>query len=172
MVFVEGGNAPTVQHDNLKEAEEEAKRLADKCGKKVSILESVSVIEPEEVNVRINSFEAALKFLGRENNARMCGIPGINAKAMAAIYKLCIIAEAWNKSDNFVPDFSNHNQFKYFPWFSYDEKSVKFASVGMYYTQSNSIAYFGSRLCFKTEDRAAQFGEQFIHLWNDFLLFR
>ena len=60
MVFVEGGNAPTVQHDNLKEAEEEAKRLADKCGKKVSILESVSIIEHEEVNVRINSFEAAL----------------------------------------------------------------------------------------------------------------
>ena len=53
MVFVEGGNAPTVQHDNLKEAEEEAIRLADKCGKKVSILQSVSVIEPEEVNVEI-----------------------------------------------------------------------------------------------------------------------
>jgi hypothetical protein len=171
MVFVEGENTPTVQHDNLKKAEKEAQRLADKYGKKAFVLESTSLITPDEINVKVDSFEAALEFLGRENNACMCGIPDKHAKAMVAMYKLITIAEAWNKADKFVPDYDNTNQYKWFPWFQ------KRGTAGFVFAYTNIAAsyagaLFGSRLCFSTSERAEQFGKQFIDLWNDFLLFR
>jgi len=171
MVFVEGENTPTVQHDNLKKAEKEAQRLADKYGKKAFVLKSTSLITPDEINVKVDSFEAALEYLGRENNACMCGIPDKHAKAMVAMYKLITIAEAWNKADNFVPDYDNTNQYKWFPWFQ------KRGTAGFVYAHTNNTASFayaklGSRLCFSTSERAEQFGKQFIDLWNDFLLFR
>jgi len=171
IVFVEGENTPTVQHDNLKKAEKEAQRLADKYGKKAFVLESTSLITPDEINVKVDSFEAALEYLERENNACMCGIPDKHAKAMVAMYKLITIAEAWNKSDNFVPDYDNTNQYKWFPWFQ------KRGTAGFVYAftdnaASAAYAYVGSRLCFSTSERAEQFGKQFIDLWNDFLLFR
>ena len=169
MVFVEGENTPTVQHDNLKKAEKEAQRLADKYGKKVFVLESTSLITPDEINVKVDSFEAALEFLGRENNACMCGIPDKHAKAMVAMYKLITIAEAWNKADNFVPDYDNTNQYKWFPWFR-KQGTAGFVSANTYNTASITYANIGSRLCFSTSKRAEQFGKQFIDLWNDFLL--
>ena len=172
MVFVEGENTPTLQHDNLKKAEKEAQRLADKYGKKVFVLESTSLITPDEINVKVDSLEAALEYLGRENNACMCGIPDKHAKAMVAMYKLITIAEAWNKADNFVPDFSNRNQYKYFPWFVYNDKDAGFVFAYTTNSASTAYAYFGSRLCFSTSERAEQFGKQFVDLWNDFLLFR
>ena len=172
MVFVEGENTPTVQHDNLKKAEKEAQRLADKYGKKVFVLESTSLITPDEINVKVDSFEAALEYLGRENNACMCGIPDKHAKAMVAMYKLITIAEAWNKADNFVPDFSDQKQCKYFPWFMYNDNAAGFVYAYTNFTASSANASIGSRLCFSTSERAEQFGKQFIDLWNDFLLFQ
>lgn len=171
MVFVEGENTPTIQHDNLKKAEKEAQRLADKYGKKAFVLESTSLITPDEINVKVDSFEAALEFLGRENNACMCGIPDKHAKAMFSMYKLITIAEAWNKADNFVPDYDNTNQYKWFPWFQ-KRGTAGFVCAYTYNTASFANAIIGSRLCFKTDERAEQFGKQFIDLWNDFLLFR
>lgn len=171
MVFVEGENTPTVQHDNLKKAEKEAQRLADKYGKKAFILESTSLITPDEINVKVDSYEAALEFLGRENNACMCGIPEKHAKAMVAMYKLITIAEAWNKADNFVPDYDNTNQYKWFPWFQ-KRGTAGFVFAYTYHAASAANAYIGSRLCFSTSERTEQFGKQFIDLWNDFLLFR
>ena len=172
MVFVEGESTPTVQHDNLEKAEKEAKRFADKYGKKVFVLESTSLITPDEINVKVDSFEAALEYLGRENNACICGIPEKHAKAMVAMYKLITIAEAWNKADNFIPDFSNRNQYKYFPWFVYNDNVAGFVFARTRSTASYAFAYIGSLLCFSTSERAEQFGKQFIDLWNDFLLFR
>ena len=171
MVFVEGENTPTVQHDNLEKAEKEAKRFADKYGKKVFVLESTSLITPDEINVKVDSFEAALEYLGRENNACICGIPEKHAKAMVAMYKLITIAEAWNKADNFIPDYDNTNQYKWFPWFQ-KRGTAGFVCTGTTLTAAYAPAYFGSRLCFSTSERAEQFGKQFSDLWNDFLLFR
>ena len=71
----------------------------------------------------IKSYKEALKYLKRYDetfNLVTCH----NAKALIAIEKLMVIAEAWNKADNFVPDFSNRNQYKYFPWFVYNDKAA------------------------------------------------
>ena len=165
MVFVEGKGALT-KHNDLKEAEEEAKRLADKYGKEAFIVESVSLITPDEINIKVDSFEAALEYLGRENI-----VTDKHAKAMDAMYKLITIAEAWNKADDFVPDFSDRNQYKYFPWFIYKNRASGFVYAYTTNTASYAHANIGSRFCFKTAERAEQFGKQFIGLWNDFLLF-
>ena len=132
---------------------------------------STSLIKPDEINVKVDSFESALEYLGRENNACMCRIPDKHAKAMVAMYKLITIAEAWNKADNFVPDYDNTNQYKWFPWFQ-KRGTAGFGCTRTGSAASGAGANFGSRLCFSTSERAEQFGKQFIDLWNDFLLFR
>ena len=89
--------------------------------------------------------------------------------ALIALNELFTIAEAWNEADSFVPDFSNNDQQKYFPWFVYDKDVVRFSPNG-----SMSSAYvsalLGARLCFKTIDRAKQFGLRFAGLFNKFLM--
>ena len=88
-------------------------------------------------------------------------------KAIAAINQLFTIAEAWNKEDCFVPDFSNRNQWKYFPWFTYNNDAAGFVYADTYSTATSAIAHFGSRLCFKSSERAEQFGKRFTRLYNE-----
>ena len=150
-------------------------------------------IESKEINDIVTSYEEARKYLGgKQNNDFTVAkkvvsgncvkldevtrlVKDINpshVKALIALNELFTIAQAWNKEDEFEPDFSNSNQYKYFPWFVYDNGAAGF--VFAYANSAATLAYarFGSRLCFKTPERARQFGEQFIDLWNDVLLFR
>ena len=108
-----------------------------------------------------------------EDVARL--VTDINPKhieALIALNKLFTIAQAWNKKDGFVPDFSDWNQDKWFPWFKYDKDAAGFVCAHTNYAPTNANANIGSRLCFKSSARAAQFGKQFIDLWNDVFLFR
>ena len=117
----------------------------------------------------IKSYEEALKYLKRDDDTSKLATCH-NAKALIAIEKLITIAEAWNKLDKFIPDYDNRSQYKYFPWFVYNDNAAGFVYATTNYSASFANAHFGSRLCFKTDERAAQFGKQFIDLWNDFLL--
>lgn len=87
-------------------------------------------------------------------------------KALIALNELFTIAEAWNKADEFEPDFSNRNQWKYFPWFTYNNDAAGFVCAYATGTATYAGAAAGSRLCFKTSARAKQFGKQFAHLYN------
>ena len=67
-----------------------------------------------------------------------------------------------------MPDFSNNDQQKYFPWFVYDKDVAQFSADG-----SEWVAYaatFCARLCFKTANRARQFGLRLAGLFNKFLM--
>lgn len=92
-----------------------------------------------------------------------------HVEALIALNELFTIAEAWNEADSFVPDFSDKEQQKYFPWFVYDKDVARFSPNG-----SMSSAYvsalLGARLCFKTIERARQFGQRFEGLFNKFLM--
>lgn len=175
MVFIEGENTPMVQHDNFKKAKKEAQSLADKYGKKTFVLKSKAFINP---NPKIDSFEAALEYLDRPIDNFYSSVYKTHKKSMTAIYKLITIAEAWNKMDNFIPDLSNYGQCKYYPMFEF--KAARFVCVdrGIWFIERKFLcndtqfmyAVYGSRLCFKTSERAEQFGKQFIDLWNDYLL--
>lgn len=91
-------------------------------------------------------------------------------KALIALNKLFTIAEKWNKEDGFVPDFSNKGQWKYYPWFKYEVESAGFVFAPANYSASDATAYFGSRLCFKSESRAEEFGKKYVDLYNEVFL--
>lgn len=154
-------------------------------------LEEVEVKEaPNEIIVDYNS---AREYLGGKANkqftvsqrvANMNTVPGLmdvtrlvdalnpsHVEALIALNELFTIAQAWNKADDFVPDYSDRRQAKWFPWFVYDKDRAGFVYAHTTYAPSNTNAYIGFRLCFKTANRARQFGEQFIDLWNKVLLF-
>lgn len=150
-------------------------------------------VEIKEVNECITDFEKARKHLGGKPNADFTVSKKIlsgnsvkledvaqlvndinpkHVKSLIALNKLFTLAQAWNKEDDFKPDFSNRNQTKWFPWFVYSDEAAGFVYAYTHDAAAGAYASIGSRLCFKTSDRARQFGEQFIDLWNDFLLFR
>lgn len=121
-------------------------------------------VEWNGANAEITCFEAAKQYLN---------LKGPNEKNIApliAIDQLFTIAEAWNKADGFVPDFSDFSQDKFFPWFKYDKDAAEFVFAHTYITRSYGTACIGSRLCFKTRERAEQFGKQFTHLYNKVFL--
>ena len=143
--------------------------------------------ECKEVNEVITDFESARKFIGIKSNfdftvakkrlsksvvpikgvARL--VSAINPKhldALIALNELFTIAQAWNKEDGFVPDFSDWHQDKWFPWFKYDKDAAGFVYAHTNNAPSLANASFGFRLCFKSSARAAQFGKQFAHLYN------
>ena len=91
-------------------------------------------------------------------------------KALIALNKLFTIAEKWNKEDGFVPDFSNKGQGTYFPWFKYEGESAGFVCAYANLTASGATANVGSRLCFKSESRAEEFGKKYADLYNEVFL--
>lgn len=91
-----------------------------------------------------------------------------NLEALSAMNELFTIADAWNDVDNFVPDFNNFEQQKWFPLFDYDD--YEFVFVGTKYTRTSATECFGPRICFKTEKRAEQFGKHFQGLFNKVFL--
>lgn len=151
----------------------------------------IEEVECKEVNEEITDFESARKALGLKPNdglrvtKRLIGGGDINLtdvahlvndlnpehiEALIALNKLFTIAHAWNKEDGFVPDFSDCNQDKWFPWFKYDNYAARFLYANASYTPSNAHANFGTRLCFKSFERAEQFGRQFADLYNKVFL--
>ena len=144
--------------------------------------------EVEEINEVVANFDNARFYLNIKPNAdftfpkKISGsiladirrlVRDVNPnhiKALIALNELFTIAEAWNKADNFVPDFGNTSQYKYFPWFVYNKGAAGFVCANTDYAASSTTANIGSRLCFKTAERAEQFGKQFEPLYNQVFL--
>lgn len=148
-------------------------------------------VECKDVNEVITSFDSARKALGGKPNTdffvvkrKLSGkvaqfedvarlVTYINPKhlkALIALNELFTIAQAWNKEDGFVPDFSDWHQSKWFPWFKYDKDAAGFVSASASHAPAIALANFGSRLCFKSSARATQFGKQFAELYNKVFL--
>ena len=148
-------------------------------------------VEVTEVNEIITDFETARERLGGKPNmdftvsqkvvsrnaVRLEDVTRLvqslnpsHIEALIALNELFTIAQAWNKEDGFVPDFSDWNQAKWYPWFIYNKDAAGFVFADAHSTPTYAVAYFGSRLCFKSSARAAQFGKQFAHLYNKVFL--
>ena len=148
-------------------------------------------VECKDVNEVITDFESARKALGGKPNtdfyivkiklsekvanledvARL--VTDINPKhleALIALNKLFTIAQAWNKEDDFVPDFLDEDQYKWYPAFIYDKHTERY----VYYRKLHVIKHItlssSALLCFKTPERAEQFGKQFIDIYNEIFL--
>lgn len=152
---------------------------------------TLEVVECQDVNETITNFDEARAFLGGKPNndytvskkvlsgncVQLADVTHLvqdvnqkHIKALIALNELFTIAQAWNKADDFVPDFSNSMQDKWFPWFVYDKGAAGFVCAYTATTPSNANAHIGSRLCFKTRNRAIQFGKQFVGLYNQVFL--
>lgn len=149
-------------------------------------------IESKEINEVVTDYEKAREYLGGKPNNDYTVAKKIlsgncvqlddvshlvrdlnpaHVQALIALNELFTIAQAWNKEDEFEPDFSNPNQYKYYPWFVYEKDAAGFVSASATYAATDAYASIGSRLCFKTANRARQFGEQFTDLFNKVFLF-
>lgn len=137
---------------------------------------SLEEVEIKEVNECITDFEKARKHLNGKPNADFTVSKKIfsdnsvkledvarlvndinpkHMKALVALNELFTIAQAWNKEDNFTPDFSNQNQTKWFPWFVYSNAAAGFVCADTYNAATCAGADFGSRLCFYPQIEAA-----------------
>lgn len=128
------------------------------------------VCEEKDIDDYPLTFADACKVLDIPESA--VALKGDNhlAKSAVAFYKLAVIAKAWNKIDGFVPDFSDGNQWKYYPWFVYKDHAAGFVYANAHHSASLTNANIGSRLCFKSESVAAKFGKTFTSLYNEMFL--
>ena len=165
-------------HNTRKKAEETLMDHILHHNKRSSCFLSVFDFAIEEEDSEVSSFEEAKQIVGSENfvlakeSLRFSDIE-LNIDhigALIALNKLFTIAQVWNKEDNFVPDFSDWNQDKWFPWFVYDKDAAGFVFALTHHTPTGALASIGSRLCFKSSARAAQFGRQFVYLYNQVFL--
>lgn len=136
------------------------------------------MVDEVDTNDCIPNFKAAKQLIGSsrfilaENSACFSGIEFNirHTRALVALNQLFTIAQAWNMLDNFVPNFSNYEQFKWFPCFEYNEDTKEFVFDKARYALSYTNAPTQLRLCFRTEKRAEQFGRQFVDLYNQVFL--
>ena len=169
MIYAEGQGAPTCQHDDEGKATKEAERLAEKLGVQTTVLKAVKKVFHKDITKRVKSFADACRIMGIDpvETDEMLTKLGFT-KDEIAYRKLKVVAAALN--EGWQPDWTNTNEYKYWPWFVYDRNTAGFACAHTNYTASYTSAGIGSRLCFKTSALARYAGEHFADLYNDFLL--
>lgn len=168
MVYAEGQGSPTYKHNDEPTATKEAERLAEKLGVPATVLRAVKVVAPKDITKRVKTYADACKVLGIEPvNEEALARQGFT-KDEIAYRKLKTITAALN--EGWEPDWSNGNQYKYWPWFAYKSNSAGFACAATVRAASATAAGVGSRLCYKTSTLARYAGDTFPEIYNDFLL--
>ena len=82
---------------------------------------------------------------------------------LEAFSNLLILSKAWNKFDEFEPDWEDLEQMKHHPIFKLVNGKLEFSHVVLCWGALNTHI---SNFSFKTEERAEQFGKQFIELFR------
>jgi hypothetical protein len=108
----------------------------------------------------IKTFEDACEELGISTAQFF----GTETSDEVAYKKLKVIIKAINEA--WIPDWTNTNQMKWFPWFYL---SSGFGFSRSYFNFDDSAASVGSRLCFETEEKSDYAARQFIDLYEEFL---
>ena len=190
-----------IKKENVLAAYETARETgADSTMKVLEALFGEDTFKPKDVTERIKTFEDACRELGMEHpfvaayNAWIMNEEFDDQLDILAYLKLRIICGALN--DGWEPKFTE-DEVRWFPWFwlytaqeiedmdeqekqerhlistgDYETGYAGFAFANSNHTPSNSLTYFGSRLCLKSEALAVYCGKQFIDLWADFNLVR
>ena len=118
----------------------------------------------------IKTFEDACERLGLDPN----NLPDTShlefdlAKPIIAHYKLIIIFKAVN--NGWIPDWTNSNEYKYYPWFEVVSSGSGLSCCG--YDNSSTSTFVGSRLCTDKSEKAEFLSKQFKDLYEDYLLLK
>ncbi len=116
---------------------------------------------------KVTSFLTACKLLNRDPKKLpiVKHLPKLHALATVTQFQLWTIADAIR--GEWVPDYNNEDQEKYFAVFYFKPAAKKggrprlvFVSVSRWRRHSD----VGSRLCFETREQAEYFGKKFIKL--------
>ena len=95
-------------------------------------------------------------------------LPEMDRESSYAYHQLTIIARVLN--EGWEPDYSNENEYKYYPYFVWDNKAAGgsgFSCFDRYFGRSYS--HVGSRLVFKTRELAIHAGKKFNSIYNQYL---
>lgn len=122
---------------------------------------------------QIKTWQEAFKAKGLDPKALpdVSMIPKEYQKPVIAQYKLNVVADVLN--DGWKPDYTDRNQWKYYPWFEVkaDDKSRSGSGLSFYVVDGWSTGTAaGVRLCFKDRKTATYAGKQFIKLYEDLYL--
>jgi hypothetical protein len=111
----------------------------------------------KKIKERIKNFDDVLEENGitRDEFEKSC--KGLEPDEIA--YRMAkLVCKAFN--EGWIPDWTNSNEYKYYPWFEMGSSSgVGFAYGG--YVSWYSFSVVGSRLCFKSRDLAEYAGKLF-----------
>lgn len=118
-----------------------------------------------KVTDRIKTFDDVLKELGIDKHDFEDNCEGLSPDEVA-YRQLKLIVRVFN--EGWKPDFTDHDQWKYYPWFEVNAAGSAYAYA--YAAPSNTGAYLGSPLCFKSRELATYAGRQFEDIYNDYLL--
>ena len=176
---------------------EKLSALIKECGGEIN-LETKEEIDLYDTRIpiweRIKTVEDAISYTGMTLPDNISELP-LDVQAMM---KLRIVCAAYNELtidelDQF-PKFTT-DEYRYYPWFwLYTQSEIDrmneedrsrvigrsnnnagaYAGVACssaYYASSNSVTYYGGRLCFKTEELATECGKRFAKLWGQFFGF-
>ncbi len=117
----------------------------------------------------IKTFEDACKKenIDPEKLPNVKDIPEEFGKPIIAVFKLFIIFKAIN--NGWKPDWSNSNEYKYYPWFYV--LSSGFGFDVSTYDSTCTVTGVGSRLCCDSSEKAKYIATQFEEEYKDFLLY-
>jgi hypothetical protein len=126
-------------------------------------------------HTEIKTFQDACKALNVDSSTlNVENVPSKHQTALAAHYKLVIIAEALN--GGWQPDWQNHSEKKYYPWFNVikePESPERATGVGLSFhgvVSWSTLTNIGSRLCFKSEEVAEYAAWQFKEFFEAYYL--
>jgi hypothetical protein len=90
---------------------------------------------------RIKTFAEACKVLKRDPKKLpvVTGLPTKHRKSIVAYFKLVTIAEALN--EGWTPDWSNHNEYKYWPYFKVNADAKNKAGAGLSFSDYGALAH-------------------------------
>ena len=117
----------------------------------------------------IKTFEDACKKLNLDPTKLpdISGIPEEFAKPLIAAYKLYVIYKAVN--NDWIPDWGNWKQYKYYPWFEVSSSGFGFSGAAYFCDDTHTAV--GSRLCTDSSEKALYIANQFEAEYKDHLLF-
>ncbi len=121
-----------------------------------------AAVEAEKHKGKPMTFEDACVMLKLDSKKE---IPESLPDHVKAYMQLCIITKALN--EGWVPDWTDSNEYKYYPWFDLS-KGVSGFSYGGYSTWGTGTNA-ASRLCFKSSELAKFAGTQFVEIYRVYI---
>ncbi|MCL1657436.1 hypothetical protein M2T79_12595 [Elizabethkingia miricola] len=121
--------------------------------------------KPKDIKERIKTFADVLNHFGIDETYFNEQNEDLESDEVA-YRKVKLIVKALN--EGWTPDWSDSDQYKYFPWFNMGSSSGAGFSCNVY-DHWYSLSPVGSRLCFKNRDLAKYAGQQFESIYKEFM---